>query len=488
MRNYFSLQIKQLFRSPTWGQTLWMRILVGFFVLYFVAVFLLLGIGLFFIIEELELGDPLDVVHGYMLFYVLGDLVFRYLMQKMPVADIKQYLYLPIKKGKIVRLNVFKSLFSFFNVSHLFFIIPFGIILIVEGYPVVETCVWMVSVNIALLANHFLNMLVNNSKMVFAIMLSLLLGLLSLQFYFGVDVTPFSFAIFAHFSSINSLITGGLILWVLVLYTLVFYQYRAQMYLDAGLLDKKIKFRENEYKFLERFGPLAPFLKMDLALITRNKRSKSAVIAGFLLVFYGLLFFTGTVESYESPAWQFFAGIFVTGGFLFSFGQYVPSWDSAYYPLLMSQNIRYIDYLNSKWYLVQIATIISTLLATFYLYLGWDAYRYVLLGMIYNLGINSYLVLWGGAFVKTKIDLSSYKKAFGDKSAFNYKTMLLFIPKLALPLLIYGLTAYYFSHELASIAIIVISILGFTLKKPVFRQIEKVYKKEKYTTLKAYKS
>ena len=83
-----------------------MRILVGFFVVYFAAVFLLLGIGLFFIIEELELGDPLDVVHGYMLFYVLGDLVFRYLMQKMPVADIKQYLYLPIKKGKIVRLNL----------------------------------------------------------------------------------------------------------------------------------------------------------------------------------------------------------------------------------------------------------------------------------------------------------------------------------------------------------------------------------------------
>ena len=40
-----------------------------------------------------------------------------------------------------------------------------------------------------------------------------------------------------------------------------------------------------------------------------------------------------------------------------NFGQFVPSWDSAYYKLLMSQNITYKDYLASKWWLVVIATV-----------------------------------------------------------------------------------------------------------------------------------
>ena len=94
----------------------------------------------------------------------------------------------------------------------------------------------------------------------------------------------------------------------------------------------------------------------------------------------GLFFFTGSVEMYETPVMWVFAGIFVSGGFLFTFGQYVPSWDSSYYPLMMSQNIQYREYLNSKWYLIIIATLVSTLLSVFYLYFGWHAYLAILVG------------------------------------------------------------------------------------------------------------
>ena len=130
-----------------------------------------------------------------------------------------------------------------------------------------------------------------------------------------------------------------------------------------------------------------------------------------LFLFYGLLFFTGVIEAYDGPFWRIFAGIFVSGGFLFSFGQFVPSWDSAYYQLLMSQNIKYRSYIESKWYLIVIATLVSTVLASFYLFIGWQAYMAVVVGAIYNIGVNSYLVLWGGAYIKTPIDLSSNKKS-----------------------------------------------------------------------------
>src|SRR5690606_24400472 len=103
----------------------------------------------------------------------------------------------------------------------------------------------------------------------------------------------------------------------------------------------------------------------------------------------------------ENPAMQVFAGIFVSGGFLFTFGQFVPSWDSSYYQLMMSQNIQYKEYLSSKWWLIVIATVISALLASFYLYFGWKIYMLILVGAIYNIGVNSYLVLLGGAYVKT---------------------------------------------------------------------------------------
>ncbi len=182
-----------------------------------------------------------------------------------------------------------------------------------------------------------------------------------------------------------------------------------------------------------------------------------------------------------------FAGIFVSGGFLFSFGQFVPSWDSSYYPLMMSQNIQYREYISSKWYLIVFATIITTLLSSFYLYFGWQAYMAIVVGAIYNIGVNSYLVLWGGAYIKTPIDLTSNKKAFGDKQAFNIKTMLLTIPKLVLPLIVFA-AAYYLISPLAGyLAVALSGILGYVFKEQVFKLIEKIYKKEKYKTLLAYK-
>ena len=186
-------------------------------------------------------------------------------------------------------------------------------------------------------------------------------------------------------------------------------------------------------------------------------------------------------------AMKIFGGVFVSGGFLIAFGQYVPGWDSSYYQLLMTQNVSYKDYLKSKWSLMVIATIVSTILASFYLYFGWETYLIIVVGAIYNIGINSQLVLLGGAFNKAPIDLSSSKGAFGDKKAFNVKTMIISIPQLGLPVFIYWLAMKYASANTGLIIIAVLGVLGLLLKSKVFVLIEKIYKKEKYATIAAYK-
>jgi hypothetical protein len=154
---------------------------------------------------------------------------------------------------------------------------------------------------------------------------------------------------------------------------------------------------------------------------------------------------------------------------------------------MMSQNIQYREYLSSKWYLIIIATALSTLLAVFYLYFGWKTYLAVLVGAVYNIGVNSYLVLWGGAYVKSPIDLTTNKKAFGDKQAFNGKTLLLTIPKLILPLVIFWAGDYFFNETAGFLMVALAGIIGFAFKDLAFKQIEKVYKKEKYKTLAAYR-
>ena len=184
---------------------------------------------------------------------------------------------------------------------------------------------------------------------------------------------------------------------------------------------------------------------------------------------------------------KMFAGIFVSGGFLFTFGQFVPSWDSAYYPLMMTQNISYKGYLNAKWWLIVIATAVSTILASFYLYFGLESYLIIVVGAIYNIGVNSHLVLLGGAYVKTPIDLGSSKGAFGDKKAFNIKTMLISLPKMLLPMFIYIAGYKFISPSAGLILVALFGVLGFAFRNKVFTIIERIYKSEKYSTINAYK-
>ena len=485
LRRFLNLQWKSMIRSSSFRTEIWFKILMVFGALYFIFVFGALGFGSYFLIEELDMGDPFRVVNRFMIYYLGFDLVFRYMLQKMPVTNIKPLLYLPIKKNQVVRFSLFKTVVSFFNWSHAFFFIPFSVVLISKDYDLVGALTWHVGMMGLIYSNNLLNVLVNNRDWAFYTLATLFVGAGLGQYLGYFDITEYTKT---FFDLLYDQPNWAALPWgvMIVLYLSAFYYFKSRMYLDGGLATKQKEAKTENLDWLNRFGYLGTFLKNDIKLIRRNKRSKTSVITSFFFLFYGLLFLTNSLDVYNNPVWKIFAGIFVTGGFLFTFGQYVPSWDSSYYPLMMSQNIKYKDYLNSKWYLIIIATLLSTILGTFYIYWGWEAYAAIVAGGVYNLGINSYLVLLGGAYVKTPIDLTSNKKAFGDKQAFNAKTLLLTIPKMFFPMLIYW-GGSIVNPETGYLAVAAVGVLGFVFKNPAFRMIERIYKKEKYKTLLAYK-
>lgn len=485
-KHFLGLQWKSFYRSASFKTEIWFKILMALGALYFIAVFLGLGFGAYFMIDEAGWGDPLRVVNRFMVYYLTFDLVFRYMLQKMPVTNIKPLLYLPFKKSQVVNFSLGKTVVSFFNWSHAFFFVPFSVVLLTKGYPFAQVVGWHLAMMAIIYCNNFINVMVNNKDAVFYVFAGLVILAGISQFYQWFDITLYAQPIFDYFYDMP---WTAIVPWALLLglYFSAFGYFKKHMYLDGGLAKKHTEVRTENLDWLNRFGNLGTFLKNDIKLIKRNKRSRTAVLTGFFFIFYGLLFFTGAIEAYDGPFWKIFAGIFVTGGFLFSFGQYVPSWDSSYYPLMMSQNIKYREYLSSKWYLIIIATVISTILATFYVYFGWEAYAAVLVGAIYNIGINSYLVLWGGAYVKTPIELTSNKKAFGDKQAFNAKTLLLTLPKLLLPMVIYAIGHFLISPLAGYLFVAAFGLMGFVFKERAFKMIEGIYKKEKYKTLLAYK-
>jgi hypothetical protein len=484
-KHFINLEWKSFFRSASFATNLALKIVMGFMAIYFMVIFIAAGVGVFFLLKEEFHLEPLATVNKYLIYYLVGDLVIRYFFQKMPVTNIKPLLNLPIKRDTIVHFSLGKTSISFFNMLHAFFFIPFTVVLLINGYGF-QVILWHLGIMALIYANNFINVLLNNKDSVFYSLLAIVVSLGLAQYYQVFDVTNYTQPFFQGMYSTNFLFLIPILL-AIVTYYFSFDYFKKNLNLDTGLAKKSDEAKTENFTWLNQFGTLGTFLKNDIKLLKRNKRSRTTVIMSFLFLFYGLFFFTNFIEAYQNPAMQVFGGIFVSGGFLFTFGQFVPSWDSAYYQLMMSQNIQYREYISSKWWLMVIVTLISTIIASFYLYFGWQTYMLIVVGAIYNIGVNSHLVMLGGAFVKTPIDLTMANKAFGDKQAFNIKTMLISIPKLAVPMILYALGYYLFSANIGFLFVALAGVLGFAFRNKVFAMIEKIYKTEKYATIAAYK-
>ena len=483
---FLKLNWKEFNRSKSLGGKTVAKVFKWFGIVYVAILSLAWGIILSWPKEE-DVMAPFLYINKQLIYALVYLVVMRYFIQSLPVLNIKPLLLTPLLKKKIVRYVVLKTVPTYFNILPLFFLIPFSISLSQnDEFSALGLIFWNINLVGLIYLTNFFNFLLNNKRNLIYVLGAFLALIKALDYYSIVDFTIYSekFFYFFYETPYVALFTWVLVFWLYNYVSTFFYN---GLYIDKGIKSKVKEANLEDYSWLDSLGKTAVFIKNDLRLLKRSKRAKMAVYMGIGLLFYGLIFQSS--EELLGSTFTFFGYLFSTGGFLFMFGSFVPSWDSQYYPLMMTQNIEYKEYLNSKWSLMIIGTIISTILASFiYSFFGINAVFAVLAGSAYNMGVNGYLTLWAGAYTKTPIDLNSSSNAFGDKKALNAKTILVGIPQMLVPILVYFFGNLYYDHMTACLLVAGLGFLGIFLKPLAFSLIMKAYKSEKYSTLKAYKS
>ena len=478
---FLKLNWKEFNRGASISTKLIAKILKWFWLFYFA----LISIPIAMIASKYD--EPFLYANKQLIYFFAYLIVMRYFIQSLPVLNIKSFLLTPIKTKNIIRYVILKTFPTYFNLLPLFFLIPFTLLIASnDNYDTANLIYWNLNILGIIFLTNLLNFLLNNKKNLVYIVGAILALIKALDYYSIVDFTIYSekFFYFFYETPYVALFTWVLVFWLYNYVSTFFYN---GLYIDKGIKSKIKEANFEDYSWLDSIGKTAVFIKNDLRLLKRSKRARMAVYMGIGLLFYGLLFQSS--EEILGSTFTFFGYLFSTGGFLFMFGSFVPSWDSQYYPLMMTQNIEYKEYLNSKWSLMIIGTIISTILASFiYSFFGINAVFAVLAGSAYNMGVNGYLTLWAGAYTKTPIDLNSSSNAFGDKKALNAKTILVGIPQMLVPILVYSFGNLYYDHMTACLLVAGLGFLGIFLKPLAFSLIMKAYKSEKYSTIKAYKS
>ena len=482
---FLNLEWKQFKRASYFQKGIAIKILLFFGALYFGGIAVFFGIGLFYILKKILPGvDPIETVNDFLIYWILLDLLIRFFFQQLPIMNIKPLMTIPVKRHVIIHYLLGKTMLSFFNFLTLLIVFPFCIVLLTNGYPILNVVGWFFSMLLITLSTNFFNFLINKSNVFFTVIVSLLTVLIGLEYYGVFKVSqPIGTAFNLLFNKPYFIIAP--LLLTLALYRINFIYIRKGFYLDGSVSKKAQKVRATDLSWMDRFGSISVFLKNDVKLIWRNARPRQVMLISFLFLFYGLIFYTQ--ETYQKiPAFLAFASMFVTGGFLMTFGQLVPSWDSEYYKMLMSQNIPYRKYLESKWYLMVVAVTISFLLSTPYLYFGWKIFAMIVAGALFNIGLNSFITLFGGALNRVPIELNVKAKAFSNTNGFNLTQMLIGLPKLVLPMLLFYVPYKIFNFEIGLAVLALSGVLGISFKNFFLSKIESVYQKGKYKTIAAF--
>lgn len=487
IKHFLNLEWKQYFRSSYWQKNILLNILLVFLALYFVAMFLLMGVAMYPLLKKFfPEQDPFIVFNGFLFYWILGDLFVRFFFQKLPVMSVKPLLTLPIKRKTVVNFVLGKSALSFFNFLPLFAIVPFGIMLISEGYETSTILIWMFLIVIITLINNFLNFIIESlsseTELSFLPIILLVGGLYGLN-HFGI----ISFTELVS-SAIQGVVASPIMILIPIAILFLVYVYnfkilREKLFLDSSLKAKTQEASTTNLEWTKKFGDIAPFMQLDLKLITRNKRAKSSLWMLALGLLYGLFFYPQPM--YLEMEFMFvFIGIFVTGIFLINFGQFIPAWDSSYYKLLMSQNIKYEKYLKSKFTLMIMSVIIMFVLSIPYVYFGWKILIAHFAAAIYNIGINSHVIMLGGSYNRKKIDLDK-------RAAFNYQgtgavQWLIGIPLMIVPMALFGALNFFINFETGIAVILLLGLAGIMFHQKIMKFITKKYLDSKYKMIDAF--
>jgi hypothetical protein len=480
--NLVKQEWKKSYRAQGFYKNLAVSIMLGLFALYMAVVLLVLGFSLNTILEKADSKlNPMELFNGAMLYIMLLGLTFRFFMQQLNTLNLPPYQVLPIKRSTLINFLILKPLASPANYFLLLVIIPFAIKSVAGYYSVAVAfrfvlsfvfLVWFDSLTAALLKRKFGSGLLSFLLIILSLGAVVALEYLKVFSLFEFSRVLYDFIVLKPYGVIFPLA------FVSIAYLFNKWYFSQNYYPES--FNRKMKGDRTvtaDLSFLNRFGIIGELIGMELKLILRHKRTKKILyMSGFFLL-YGLFFYTNKTYA-NSNGMSFFVAMFVTGLLMIMYGQWVISWDSSHFDSLMTQNIPIRTYLNANYYLMIAFNVLCFVLTTPYFFFGEKIIYMHLAAFIFNMGVNVYLLLFLATFNTKRVDLS-------NSSAMNYqgttyKSFLIVLPILFLPMIIVGTLSAFISLKVALWTITLLGFVGIIFRNQLITICVNQFNRRKY--------
>ncbi len=473
-------------RRPNFSRRLVVKIF-SFLGYLFLALYL---IGIVFLLyitikKDYPEADLFTKANSFM--YIYFFIVFYVMMYiNFDSMQVKPFMILPVRKSKIIKYQLLKVLIQPVNLIFLSMIALATGLFYHSGYELSGLLFWALSMlSITLLIEFALFFSSRNTWI--SVLMSLLVFVVIYKIKWLTRHLQFvgNYLVAVYNNNILSIIP----LLILVLSVIsLYYYFKRRFYLDDAVKGhKKNKVQTMNLTWTERFGITGSLIRNDLRLIWRNARPRQSLF-GFI-IFYVMSFFlmTNYGAQYQPEFNKILFLMMLAGYFVLQFGTFIPAWDSNYYPLLMTQNLTYRQYIEAKWYLLSVSVVLIMILTLPFLFLGWQVYALLLAMGVYTLGFNLPLVLYAGVFRTTPIKLNEKVKAFQSKDSFKMKTFITALLRMILPIIIFMVIKKFFGYNYAIGFFVFLGLLGLVFKNKLLDFIVGQYQKRKYKMLHAFR-
>lgn len=475
-------------RSSIWQKNLAVNIFIGFLALIMISYMMMLG---FFIdqilLETVKDKDPENVISGILLFYFIINFTLRFFMQSIPAMQAIPYLHLPVKRNTLAQFLTLSSLKNFFNWLPFLLFLPFTLKWMMAFHSITSSVLWFMSIVLFEWALNFKLIWFKRKNTDKPWLGLVLVGMIILLFVLD-QRTPVSVSEISEWFFMGLLDNPVFIILPIII--LVFwYLYNLRfikkiIYIESLSPKSQQNLSATSFEKLRNFGVTGELILKEVRLLFRNKRSKTLLYLIPFFLLYGLFFYPQEVYMNMSGM-LVFVGVFITGGFLIAYGQYMLAWESTHFDFILTSNTKWEDFFKAKYYLIVIPTVSLYFLTIPYIYFGKEIFWLNLAAMIYNVGVNANLLLYTASFNKKRMELA--KGAMMNYQGVGLNNFIMALPLLVGPMIIYLPFKLFFGYEVAVIALAVLGIIGFSLHRIIIRNAVKLFESKRYAIAEGYR-
>ena len=478
-------------RNPAFDTNRFAKFLIYFMIVYWAAIFLFLGVSLPFMFEGLVPNmEPYHIMNQGILYVMAGDFLMRFMAQPSVSQEIKPYLLMPVKRKKLISLLLLKSGLDGYNFIWFFVYVPFAFLTVIRFYGFGGMFLYLIGIWLVFVFNNYwylLCKLLLGEKTLWLLLPTAVFGALGAAEFLldGLPISRFTMDLGEGFIEGNPLSFLFVLACIGVMFLINLKLQQRMIYNELSKKeDTKIK-RVSEYKFLDKYGEVGEYLRLELKLIARNKTVKTQFRMG-LIVMLGFSFALAFTDVYDGSYMTSFICLYNYAILpIMTLGQ-VMCFEGNYIDGLMSRKESIFNLLRAKYYLTTLIILVPFLIMFFPIAKGKITLLTAVAYLIFVAGFVFFMLLQLAVYNTRTLPLNANLMKSNKSS--NWIQGLITGAAFMLPLLIDKLLSALLQEEVAHIILILIG-LGFIATHNLWiKNIYKRFMKRRYKNMEEFRA